>query len=1316
MRKNKLLLGLFLSLCSALMFGQLSTPTAYDFTDGIIIPAGQSPDQVITLEGNYSDHNSNYGLNMKKDGVIKIKVNGTTTISFLGSKHSSLDMHGVSETGVDLGTQSTKVENDLVDTFDFNYKGVATTLIFTLVGDGTDLYLPSLEVIPTTSIYDFTDGTIITAGQSNDGKLTLSGTYKNHSEKYGLNLKAGGTISIAVDGSSIVRFIGSAHSSLSLEGTAVSQGDLGTINTKVTNDLADTFEFTYLGGPTTLKFVAVEPGTDVYLPALEVQPHDVTLTKTDVWDFGAEQLDETLYNNQLSVAIINSWYDSSIEAGSVGPVLPSTFTAGDLSWTGGNNDRLRSTNSALTRYDDNISDSNGHTGRIYVNSSGATGRYLELQLNADDLVTVAAKTDSGGLITFENMDENVHQKDEVEMTKDFAELKFVAQQAGSYKIYDSSGKPSYYRIYREAAEYITLSGTVDVSQAENIPNDYSIIFTNQAGKTWSATVNDGMYSIELPKDSTYGISLANANGYVITNGDSITVNSDNTTHNITIIQVDLYELTGALIGIDDYIDALSLTFTPDPEANKIYTPMVSINTEAKTYSVKLEASVEYTITAEGVNDFDIENNTVTMAAQNSTQDLTFVAKPVYMVTILAPELNTEQLDKLALTFTNTNEENAVYTFNNISDIALRDGTYSITYSGLDEYPLELALTSNLTIDGQDATKELSFVPVTNWTFDDKVIANGDEFYKGLQFSGSVANEIGKGHLNISEGGTIKIPVNPSTKVIVRYYYEANFTIENGDPVITNSGSTSSVETTEYIYTGNDTGTVTITAAGKSYITNIEVQPFVDFATEITVGTDKDYQTINEALEAISRMVRTNNERVTVLIDPGNYEEMLAINTPNITFKNASSSPSIGVSNKGVDIDANAVRITSYYGHGYSYYSMGNDQKWHADVLKTNKENGSLSYNNAGAGTTNGSFWNATVVISAHGFEANDIIFENSFNQYISKKESEDILVLIPSENKGVRPTTVGNTDVQDRSYVERAAAIAVTNNTDKVLLVNCKVIGRQDTFFGGSNTRVVAYKGEILGAVDYIFGGMTAVFYQTDLVMNTSDVSSDAAYITAAQQDGGRGYLMYECTVTSTDPGTETASTYRAKPGYFGRPWRPTTSEVVFYNTTIETSNYPGSEDLSLIVPDGWRDSLGGQSEFMYEYGSTENSGVDNSSNRVSWSTVLTEPVLKDGTEITTFNFTKGNDNWDPIKDLNEALSITEISESSNEVHLAAYNGKLHISNISSATDIQIYNTLGQLSQQLKIDKDLNFNIAQGIWFIKVKDAKGSKTIKLVAH
>ena len=96
--------------------GQIVGSTIYDFRDGSIIAAGQSPDGVITLSGNYSHHSAQYGLNMKVNGEIDVVVAGSSTIRFLGSQYSGLNMEGTATDPGDLGTQNTKVVNDLSDT------------------------------------------------------------------------------------------------------------------------------------------------------------------------------------------------------------------------------------------------------------------------------------------------------------------------------------------------------------------------------------------------------------------------------------------------------------------------------------------------------------------------------------------------------------------------------------------------------------------------------------------------------------------------------------------------------------------------------------------------------------------------------------------------------------------------------------------------------------------------------------------------------------------------------------------------------------------------------------------------------------------------------------------------------------------------------------------------------------------------------------------------------------------------------------------------------------------------------------------------
>ncbi|GAA0891962.1 hypothetical protein GCM10009122_16410 [Fulvivirga kasyanovii] len=986
--------------------------------------------------------------------------------------------------------------------------------------------------------------------------------------------------------------------------------------------------FAYSGNAGVVKATLQSSGT-VYIHAIavenapEISPGN---GKIDVWDFGAEQLNSETYNNMLTESEINSWYDGSITPGTSGNVLPS-FSSGVLSWVGGTSDRLRTTNTNLTRYDENLSGVSGYTGRVYVNSRANAGRYMSLTLNEDDEVTVMLITDADGIINFQYVADPGAQTDEVAVGTNLTELQFVAKQAGTYRIFDTQAKPSYYRIYRKDATYATINGSVDESLAGGIPNGYGIHFTNQAGKTWTSVVNSGQYSIELPAGYTYELELTDAAGYFITSSSTLEVTEATTNFDITVEQIELYTVSGNITGLGADISSLQLTYTPDPAANKTFIPEPEINLNSSSYTIQLEPEVEYTISALGVNDHYITESTITIGTSDQSSDIVFAPKPVYDVDITTSGLDNSQLSNLSLTFSNRHEEGYAYTFSSINDVALRDGTYVISYNGLDDYPLQMALTSNLTVDGGVTSKELDFVPVTVWSFDDQAISGSTTSYKGLLLSGNMSNNVAKGHLSTKSGATIQVPIDAGKKLRVSYYFSADFSIDGGDPVTTSTGL---IEHVDYVYPGSGPGYATIaigSTASTTYLTEIAVYDAVDYAPEIYVGVDKPYKTINEALDAITKMERNNDERVTVMIDPGNYEEMLVIKENNITLKNAAETPSIALKNQGVDIEAGAVRITGYYGLGYNYYSMGPDRKWHADILEVNKQNGYLSHSNEGSG----SYWNATVLVAANGFEASQIIFENSFNQYISKKESEDVVVMWEVGGKGERPTDYGNTAVQNRSYVERAAAIAIVDNSDKVILDRCRVIGRQDSFFGGAGARVLVYEGAMMGAVDYIFGAMTAVFYKTDLVMNTSDQSNDASYLTAAQQSSGRGYLMYECRVTSTTPGVETASVNTAKPGYFGRPWRASTSEVVFYNTRVDASEYPGSEGKSLISPAGWSNSLSGESPGMYEYGTIEASGEDNSASRASWSTVLTTPFLADGTEITPYNFTKGTDGWDPL-------------------------------------------------------------------------------------
>lgn len=874
---------------------------------------------------------------------------------------------------------------------------------------------------------------------------------------------------------------------------------------------------------------------------VDVSAQDTTHHTYDVWDFGAEQLENTAlltFNNKLTEDIINAWYPG-VAAGTSGPNLPGDLVAYDeagnkefiFNANGKTNHRLRSTNEKITRYSragslTDIEDpSVVYSGYLYSNSSKTDKVNVQLAVKAGDIVTFAVSSNgTASDIVWRSPSGEKTTKTYSGTSSQAQLMTFYAAEDGMYTLYSATEKLVVARILRERPTMVTVSGAITAPQGADL-SGASLVFTNDlTGQVTKTSINNGSYSVMLSEQYGYNVSLEGANGYIVGATDFLELANEagNTSFPVDIIGVELIEVSGSLADLTAEAAAkLELKFNSDA----IYVPEVTINASEISYTAKFEKDVTYQVAASGVDDYTLDTTEVTVA-QAGTQDIHFTKKDVYAVNITLEGPSAEEAKNVKLTFTRVDpqtgeaDKNYVYSYTGTENIALRDGQYRVE-----------AVLAGYT------QKPTADVKVNGAAVDKTIVMQSDKAEEAIAYK-----------------------------------------------------------------------------------------------AQITVGSNGDYQTINDALDAVRRMNREDGQRVTISIAPGNYEEMLVIDVADVTLENASATPSIALKDQGVNIDENAVRITSYYGHGYTYYSMGEDCKYDADLLAANKENGYPSFVNPGSGTTSGSYWNATVSVNANGFQAKGIIFENSFNQYVSVKAAEDVIVKQSSAKEGTTPRAgmaVGDVTVQNKAYVERAAALAIYNNNSDIVFDNCKFVGRQDTLYGGKNVYAEFNQCSVYGGTDYIFGGMTAIFNQCDLVFNTSDDKNDVGYITAAQQTTGRGYLMYECHVTSTVPGVDTASTYTSKPGYFGRPWAANTSEVVFYNTTIDAADEywvsnanikaPGK---SLIAAEGWNDTLSGQSAGMYEYGTTEKA-TDYSAARVAWATKLDTPVLNDGTAITLEAFRK---------------------------------------------------------------------------------------------
>ena len=992
--------------------------------------------------------------------------------------------------------------------------------------------------------------------------------------------------------------------------------------------------------------------------------------KVDVYDFGAEKLDETKFNNRLTVDDINAWYPG-VAPGSKGKPLPSTATTGMFTYeVSGGGDRLRTSNTALTRYDETNNrcdlaagqdpyepNRTSYTGVICSNGGTVT---LKMVAGAGDKITYIMGSNGGTAYTttFTGADGSTG---EAEVPAAHGAVTFYAPEIGRQSLFsgvENGNRPAVARIYVEQPTAVEVSGTLTIDSSLADATGLKLVFTNDdSGIATEATINGGSYTVSLnnyQSGTSYTVTAKGITGSVVKEGKALTFTkdtADTATHNITAGQVALVNVSGSVTGLDaDSLARLKLTLTP-PEG-EIYVPEITPTDDA--WSAQLQSGIEYAVAVENVNDYTLDTTTVKYSAPATDAAIAFTAKPTYAVTIVPTGLTLDELADATFTFTNVSEtyEGAngkpvkyAYTFTGPGAIALRDGQYKVevdTTKGRQE------LTPDLKVKGAAVNCPVGFdvSTPTEWNFRSGSAllgtANGVEFNGtsgtawGLVIDGTSGKFDTKNRSDwaqVNAGTKISVPVSAedgkTVTLTVNCYTVGSFTIGG-------TANTKAQANEDFTCTVTN-GAVEIVCTTNSYIGYIKVTvpDNVEFKDTVTVGEGKDCATITEALELVAKMPRSG-ERVTILIDPGDYEEQLLVEVPNVTLKNAKAAEAkLELKDKGVGIGDNEVRITHYYGHGYTYYSMTDGHRYNEKVLAVNKLNGYPSFINKGAGSDGNSYWNASVVVKADGFQAEGIIFENSFNQYVSAKAAKDVIVpQAGAAKEGATPRAElpeGSTTVQEKAYVERATALAM-DGADEAFFENCAFIGRQDVVYGGVGTTAAFYDCDVYGGTDYIFGGMNAVFAKCDLVLNTSEHKNDVAYITAGQQNsGGRGYLMYNCSVISTVPGVNTASKLPSKPGTFGRAWSAN-CEVVFYETIVDSTTTKadgteGTQEVSLIQPIGWKDGLGGNFDRCAEYHTHEIEGTVPA--RLDPAQVLDTPVLSDSTAIDYETWLGG---WKPFE------------------------------------------------------------------------------------
>ena len=351
--------------------------STYDFRDGTGVPTSgenetMSEDKKLTITGNYTYNGAQHGSIFKTGNTIKIHVLGKAKVFIGGCQFSKGSLEVTSGNDTIQTFTSTKTtacyHNDATAGLLFDYDGDETDLILTF--ETADTYVPIItvertepkpdEVKATVTINDenelLQDGDTIKLVNTNDetDEIDITGAVTQPME---LTLPGNTVYNIVSSNSDIAAaFEGRTTVTTTTEDISViidltatvvnptvtiSGADAVTGDYKLTltneSDSEDTCELKNgetvklkIGGTYKLESSNAEVeakinGTillivtaDLTAITVEVSAPDTTHHTYDVWDFGAETLENTgniTYNNQLTADMINAWY-SGIAPGS----------------------------------------------------------------------------------------------------------------------------------------------------------------------------------------------------------------------------------------------------------------------------------------------------------------------------------------------------------------------------------------------------------------------------------------------------------------------------------------------------------------------------------------------------------------------------------------------------------------------------------------------------------------------------------------------------------------------------------------------------------------------------------------------------------------------------------------------------------------------------------------------------------------------------------------------------------------------------------------------------------------------------------------
>lgn len=229
-------------------------------------------------------------------------------------------------------------------------------------------------------------------------------------------------------------------------------------------------------------------------------------------------------------------------------------------------------------------------------------------------------------------------------------------------------------------------------------------------------------------------------------------------------------------------------------------------------------------------------------------------------------------------------------------------------------------------------------------------------------------------------------------------------------------------------------------------------------------------------------------------------------------------------------------------------------------------------------------WNTNLAIIGENKEKTIITFDDNFNKINLGRNST---FFTPSFSVEANDTVLKNLTIENSSG-DLGQAIALSITANRVSVINCKLLGNQDTLYLSGEGKQFLKNCYIEGTTDFIFGSATAFFENCEIK------SKKDSYITAAStpENTNFGFVFYQCKIIADE---------NIKKVYLGRPWR-IYAKTAFINCELGAH----------ILSEGWHNWDKSDAEKSTYFAEFQNYGNgSDTKQRVKWSHRISKKEAK---------------------------------------------------------------------------------------------------------